>query len=99
MPRALSDDITDSPFAQYLNTNYVPSHSELKAIDTHLLPQSHKALPLEEFIRGYSAEYDRTLKYIQVHKALISPARRLPGDYLNLFPRLYIRAAIALPLF
>ncbi|KAJ7171293.1 hypothetical protein C8R46DRAFT_183872 [Mycena filopes] len=72
-----------SPIAQYLNTNYAPSDSELKWIQSHLIPHIHELSRLDSLIQDLVAQRDKTLTYIEAHKALLSPARRLPPEILQ----------------
>ncbi|KAJ7161873.1 hypothetical protein C8R43DRAFT_1233444 [Mycena crocata] len=62
-----------SPFTQHLNTNYVPSDLELHLIRTHL---------------DFTPQHHQIQDYIQSHRALILPARRVPHDLVQDLPRL-----------
>ncbi|KAJ6567478.1 hypothetical protein B0H10DRAFT_1892728 [Mycena sp. CBHHK59/15] len=73
----------DSPFARHLHTNYVPSDTEVKCIEEHLMPHRLELLRLEGLIQDLCSQRTKTLHYIYVHKALISPARRLPADIIQ----------------
>ncbi|KAJ6571233.1 hypothetical protein B0H19DRAFT_987847 [Mycena capillaripes] len=73
----------DSPFARHLHTNYVPSDTEVKCIEEHLLPHRLELLRLERLIQDLCSQRTKILHYINVHKALISPARRLPADIVQ----------------
>lgn len=73
----------DSPFAQHLHTNYAPSDLEVKAIRSHLIPHSQEVLRLGALISELSAQRNKTMDYIDAHKALISPVRRLPPDIVQ----------------
>ncbi|KAJ7086330.1 hypothetical protein B0H15DRAFT_740640, partial [Mycena belliarum] len=72
-----------SPFAQKLHTNYVPSETEAEAIKAHLIPHASEASRLQALIEDLCARRQRELDYIAAHKALVSPARRLPQDVLQ----------------
>ncbi|KAJ7935840.1 hypothetical protein B0H13DRAFT_2649502 [Mycena leptocephala] len=73
----------DSPFAQHLNTNYAPSDPEIKHIQSHLIPHVLEVSRLDSLIRRLSAQRERTVEYIEAHKALLTPARRLPPDVVQ----------------
>ncbi|KAJ7727543.1 hypothetical protein DFH07DRAFT_896211 [Mycena maculata] len=73
----------ESPFAQHLNTNYAPSDFEVKGIQSHLIPYVDEISRLDSLIRDLSAQREKTLQYIVAHKALLSPARRLPPDVMQ----------------
>lgn len=73
----------ESPFAQYLHANYAPSDSELKYIRSHLIPHAREVVRLDALIADLSAKRAKAQAYIDVHKALLSPARRLPPDVVQ----------------
>ncbi|KAJ7486685.1 hypothetical protein FB451DRAFT_1391576 [Mycena latifolia] len=73
----------DSPFAQFLSTNYAPSDSEVKQIQTHLVSHLLEASRLEALILELSTQREKTLRYIDAHRELLSPARRLPRDIIQ----------------
>ncbi|KAJ6573164.1 hypothetical protein DFH09DRAFT_1152418 [Mycena vulgaris] len=72
-----------SPFQQFLGTNYVPTDIEVERIRAELA--SHKAAlaRIEGLIHNLSAERDRLKDYIGSHRALISHPRRLPQDVVQ----------------
>ncbi|KAJ7513056.1 hypothetical protein B0H11DRAFT_1843504 [Mycena galericulata] len=73
----------DSPFAQHLHTNYAPSDSEIKWIQSHIEPHTVEVARLNALIQDLSAQRDETQEYIDAHKALLSPVRRLPPDIVQ----------------
>jgi hypothetical protein len=72
-----------SPFEQYLDKNYVPSDSEVKQIQRHLVPRTLEVSRIEKLIKDLSSQRDEAIAYIDAHKALISLARRLPHDIVQ----------------
>ncbi|KAJ7635212.1 hypothetical protein FB45DRAFT_911064 [Roridomyces roridus] len=75
--------LTDSPFAQHLNTNYAPSEHEMKWIQSHLVPVSEEIARLDALIQDLAAQRQKAQDYIDAHKALLSPVRRLPQDVMQ----------------
>ncbi|KAF7343300.1 hypothetical protein MVEN_01762300 [Mycena venus] len=73
----------ESPFAQYLHTNYAPSDCEVKSIESHLVTHVQELSRLDALIRDLSDQREKTLAYIAAHKVLLSPARRLPRDVVQ----------------
>ncbi|KAJ7473920.1 hypothetical protein B0H11DRAFT_1811057 [Mycena galericulata] len=73
----------ESPFAQHLNTNYAPSDSEVKWLESHLAPHILEVSRLDSLIRDLSAQRARISQYIDAHKALLSPVRRLPPEIVQ----------------
>ncbi|KAJ7609552.1 hypothetical protein DFH06DRAFT_1485755 [Mycena polygramma] len=74
-----------SPFAQHLHMNYVPTDSEVKGIRSHLRVISYtlEVSRLEALIKDLSNQRQKTMDYIAAHEALISPARRMPHDIVQ----------------
>ncbi|KAJ7661090.1 hypothetical protein B0H17DRAFT_1259696, partial [Mycena rosella] len=75
--------VMESPFSQYLNTNYAPSDLEVQDIQAHLVSHFLEASRLEALIQDLFAQREKTLAYIDAHQALISPARRLPREIVE----------------
>ncbi|KAJ7151795.1 hypothetical protein C8R43DRAFT_1004394 [Mycena crocata] len=76
--------ITESPCKEHLNTNYIPTDSEIEDIHSHLVPHEAKLERLNVLLSDLSAQRDRLQDYVDSHKALISYARRLPQDILEI---------------
>ncbi|KAJ3744903.1 hypothetical protein DFH05DRAFT_1491358 [Lentinula detonsa] len=82
-------DTVQSPFASVIGTNYVPSTAELEKVKD-LLPQPQIELSkvLSEINRVQAALDDLLLQkqsieeYIDAHKSLLSPVRRIPPETL-----------------
>ncbi|KAJ7616850.1 hypothetical protein DFH06DRAFT_947875, partial [Mycena polygramma] len=73
----------ESPFIQYLHTNYVPQNAlEVEAIRPHLVAHTMEVSRLEALIADLSAQRDKRLEYIGA-EALMSPARRMPQDVMQ----------------
>ncbi|KAK7031036.1 hypothetical protein VNI00_013826 [Paramarasmius palmivorus] len=69
-----------SPFGHALHTNYVPTPDELSAIRELIFEPEEKLRLLNEKISQLQVERDRLQSFIDNHRALLSPARRLPRD-------------------
>ncbi|KAJ7364915.1 hypothetical protein DFH08DRAFT_840311 [Mycena albidolilacea] len=81
--------LTDSPFADRLNTNYIPSDSEIVEIRTLLADPADELARVEaqieqmEIALSQLKELYASLKTpIDAHRALISPMRCIPQDVL-----------------
>ncbi|KAJ7364912.1 hypothetical protein DFH08DRAFT_840291 [Mycena albidolilacea] len=81
--------LTDSPFADRLNTNYIPSDSEIVEIRTLLAYPADELARVEarieelEIALSQLKELRASLKTpIDAHRALISPWRHIPQDVL-----------------
>ncbi|KAJ6485385.1 hypothetical protein C8R47DRAFT_537908 [Mycena vitilis] len=72
-----------SPFAQHLNTNYVPTESEVKEICSHLESYTLEVSRLEALIEDLSKQRQKALNYIAAYEALVSTARRMPQDVVQ----------------
>lgn len=72
-----------SPFASYLNTNFVPSDEEAQRIRADLTSHLEELERIDERIRELSAQRDKIETYIDAHRALISYPRRLPVDIVR----------------
>ncbi|KAJ7238564.1 hypothetical protein B0H12DRAFT_1025597, partial [Mycena haematopus] len=79
----------NSPFAHRLNTNYVPSDSEISEIRAVLLDPENELAHIDarieemEIALAQLKEQRALLKGpIDAHRALISPLRRVPEDVL-----------------
>ncbi|KAJ7232207.1 hypothetical protein B0H12DRAFT_1029047, partial [Mycena haematopus] len=81
--------LANSPFANRLSTNYVPSDSEILEIRSLLVDPAAELARLDARIKvaaialGQLTQQRASLKGpIDAHKALISPMRRIPQDIL-----------------
>ncbi|KAJ7845400.1 hypothetical protein B0H14DRAFT_2358083 [Mycena olivaceomarginata] len=81
--------LTESPFADRLNTNYIPSDSEIVEIRTLLADPADELARVEaqieemEIALSQLKELRASLKTpIDAHRALISPMRCIPQDVL-----------------
>ncbi|KAJ6498734.1 hypothetical protein C8R45DRAFT_1093036 [Mycena sanguinolenta] len=79
-----------SPFASQLWTNYCPRDGELSQIKAFLSEPCLKLKNLDEEIavmrkalEKLTAERDNLSMYVEAHKALLSPVRRLPLDIIG----------------
>ncbi|KAJ7933927.1 hypothetical protein B0H13DRAFT_686331 [Mycena leptocephala] len=79
-----------SPFAAQLGTNYCPRHEELAQIKALLIEPSLRLKCLDDGIASMQKTIDKLTKerdslnaYVEAHKALISPIRRLPLDIIG----------------
>ncbi|KAK6996923.1 hypothetical protein R3P38DRAFT_3068506 [Favolaschia claudopus] len=79
-----------SPFVQHLGTNYCPLDDEVLEIRSLIAEPTRQLLVLDEEISQLQKSIEKltdkrkTLSgYIEEHKALISPIRRIPQDVLS----------------
>ncbi|KAJ6526955.1 hypothetical protein DFH09DRAFT_1187204, partial [Mycena vulgaris] len=79
-----------SPFASKLETNYCPLDEEIREIQTLLVQPASRLQCLDDqladlrkAIERLTKERDSLSNYVEAHKALISPARRLPLDIIQ----------------
>ncbi|KAJ7810029.1 hypothetical protein B0H14DRAFT_3758419 [Mycena olivaceomarginata] len=79
-----------SPFAVQLGTNYCPKDEEVLEIKSHLVEPTQRLRRLDEMIADLQKTIDKLVEerdglgiYVDAHKALISPARRLPLDIVQ----------------
>ncbi|KAJ7615667.1 hypothetical protein DFH06DRAFT_1108078 [Mycena polygramma] len=66
----------ESPFREYLDTNYVPTDTEIEHIRAYLEPHEAELARLVSLVRELK-------DHIQSHRTLISHSRRLPQDILE----------------
>ncbi|KAJ7354485.1 hypothetical protein DFH08DRAFT_933964 [Mycena albidolilacea] len=79
-----------SPFAAQLGTNYCPKDEEVLEIKSHLVEPTQRLRRLDEMIADLQKTIDKLVEerddlgiYVDAHKALISPARRVPLDIVQ----------------
>ncbi|KAF7376874.1 hypothetical protein MSAN_00105000 [Mycena sanguinolenta] len=79
-----------SPFVSRLGTNYCPTDEELLEINALLVEPTLRLkgldgeiTKLQKAIDQLAEERSRVAAYIEAHKALISPVRRLPLDVIQ----------------
>ncbi|KAJ7366565.1 hypothetical protein DFH08DRAFT_728613 [Mycena albidolilacea] len=79
-----------SPFASYLGTNYSPRDTELAQIRRLLIEPGVRLKRLEDEIAAIqktldelTEERDTLSAYVEAHKALMSPIRRLPVEIIQ----------------
>ncbi|KAJ6481703.1 hypothetical protein C8R45DRAFT_1002766 [Mycena sanguinolenta] len=79
-----------SPFASKLGTNYCPRDDELVQIKSLLIEPCMRLKRLEEEIAVLQKTMDRLIEdrdtvgaFVEAHKALTSPSRRLPLDIIE----------------
>ncbi|KAF9255141.1 hypothetical protein L218DRAFT_365820 [Marasmius fiardii PR-910] len=69
-----------TPFSPFLNTNYAPSTQEIGQIQDLLLDPAEKLKKLDDEISRLHTQRDELQAFIDEHRALLSPFRRLPAD-------------------
>ncbi|KAF5352259.1 hypothetical protein D9757_012518 [Collybiopsis confluens] len=82
-------DISCSPFASFLNTNYFPSSAESAELEA-LLTEPERALSrikleisqAQAIIDRLTEQKNRVETFIRSYRALLSPIRRLPAETL-----------------
>ncbi|KAE9397554.1 hypothetical protein BT96DRAFT_823133, partial [Gymnopus androsaceus JB14] len=86
----LSWNITQSPFASVMQTNYVPSAEDLIRLDDLLAEPRLQLTQLESevarvqnMLETLLRKRDNVKTYVEAHRALMSPLRRLPGETLS----------------
>ncbi|KAJ7437750.1 hypothetical protein FB451DRAFT_1450356 [Mycena latifolia] len=79
-----------SPFTSKLGTNYCPRDEEIAEIKALFIEPTlrledldHRIADLQNALDKLVDEHTRISTYVEAHKALISPARRLPLDILE----------------
>ncbi|KAJ7224764.1 hypothetical protein C8J57DRAFT_1390740 [Mycena rebaudengoi] len=73
----------DSPYASILHTNTVPSDTQYKRILELLVRPCKEAADLSEEIQRLQRKLNGLNDFIEAHRALVSPARRLPDDVVQ----------------
>ncbi|KAJ7769910.1 hypothetical protein B0H16DRAFT_1307084 [Mycena metata] len=80
----------DSPFSAKLGTNYSPEDEEISEIRAFLVEPTlrlnrldDKIAELEQAIQKLKEERDDFRAFVDAHKALVSPVRRLPIDLIQ----------------
>ncbi|KAF8636338.1 hypothetical protein AX16_010993 [Volvariella volvacea WC 439] len=79
-----------SPFASVLYTNHAPSSKEVEEINQLLVSPQERLMALDEeldrlnkLIDQVSSARENIRQYIDAHKALLSPIRRLPPEIIT----------------
>lgn len=85
-----SYDLTQSPFVSIIQTNYNPSREDIVHLEAHLVePQlrlsrlESEIAQLNDLLQTFSMKRDLLKRYIEAHRALMSPIRRLPVETLS----------------
>lgn len=79
-----------TPFASVIGTNYIPSKDEIGELRTFLVePQirlsqlESEIARLQDLLESVFLERDSVKEYVDAHRALMSPIRRLPPETLS----------------
>ncbi|KAJ7140794.1 hypothetical protein C8R44DRAFT_726512 [Mycena epipterygia] len=79
-----------SPFAPKLGTNYCPTDEEITEIQSLIFEPALRVQRLDDEIADLQKAIDKLAEertslnaYVEAHKALISPVRRLPFDVIQ----------------
>ncbi|KAK6980686.1 hypothetical protein R3P38DRAFT_3376633 [Favolaschia claudopus] len=75
--------LTQSPYFEHINTNYIPTDTQVADIRVHLEPHEAELIRLESLIEQLTLQRNRVRDYILPHRALISHPRRLPPEILE----------------
>lgn len=85
-----SYDLAQSPFASVIETNYNPSREDIIHLEVHLAEPQLRLSQLESeiaqlnnLLETFSMKRDLVKRYIEAHRALMSPIRRLPVETLS----------------
>ncbi|KAF9259417.1 hypothetical protein L218DRAFT_874821, partial [Marasmius fiardii PR-910] len=76
--------LPNSPFIQYFGTNYVPSAGETDHINDILVDPLNRLRELDEQSSQLQAERETIQSFVDNHRAIISPFRKLPVDIWSL---------------
>ncbi|KAJ4480658.1 hypothetical protein C8J55DRAFT_428920, partial [Lentinula edodes] len=83
-------DSSRSPYAQILNTNHLPSHAQRKEIETFLSEPQQELSRLEieisrvqTILDGLQIQRAEVKSYVETHRGLLAPIRRLPVEVLT----------------
>ncbi|KAJ7731304.1 hypothetical protein DFH07DRAFT_847384 [Mycena maculata] len=89
-PQTLCPTTMSSPFAAKLGTNYCPRDAEVTEIKALLVEPTfrwkslnNEIADMQRIIDKLAEERDALGAYIEAHKALISPLRRMPLDIIQ----------------
>ncbi|KAF7314662.1 hypothetical protein MKEN_00940000 [Mycena kentingensis (nom. inval.)] len=69
-----------SHLASQLHTNFCPSDDELFEIKSYLVTERARFADIEESLRKLQRTRDELADHIAAYEALLSPARRIPGE-------------------
>ncbi|ESK88761.1 hypothetical protein Moror_17149 [Moniliophthora roreri MCA 2997] len=73
----------ESPFTSKFGTNFAPSPKEILDIQKILLEPAKELHVLDEQIAHLQTRRDKLKSFIDNHRALLSPIRRVPSDILR----------------
>ncbi|KAF9258791.1 hypothetical protein L218DRAFT_876250, partial [Marasmius fiardii PR-910] len=76
--------LPNSPFTQYFGTNYAPSARETDHINNILCDPLKRLRELDEKISHLQAEREIIQTFVDNHRAILSPSRKLPADIWSL---------------
>ncbi|KAF9052555.1 hypothetical protein BDP27DRAFT_1242606, partial [Rhodocollybia butyracea] len=83
-------DTSSSPFTSVIGTNHVPSSAELDQLQDLLVEPQHELKRLQSEICRLQSLLDALLSekngvetYIEAHRTLMSPIRRIPSETLG----------------
>ncbi|KAE9405249.1 hypothetical protein BT96DRAFT_346395 [Gymnopus androsaceus JB14] len=89
-PKPFLWDTLKSPYASLINTNHIPSPTELAELESFLVKPEQELSQLEseitrlqDILGGLLAERERAQAFIKPHRVLMSPVRRLPAEILG----------------
>ncbi|KAK1224887.1 hypothetical protein PQX77_012200 [Marasmius sp. AFHP31] len=74
----------ETPFTRVLNTNYVPSNMERRSLWGLLREPEEQIRQLNEEICRLQAKRQKLKRFVDLHRALLSPSRRVPVDIWRL---------------
>ncbi|KAK1224874.1 hypothetical protein PQX77_012185 [Marasmius sp. AFHP31] len=74
----------ESPFARMLNTNYAPSSVERHSIRSLIEDPEEQVRRLDEEISRLQAKRQTLKRFVDLHRVLLSPSRRVPTDIWGL---------------
>ncbi|KAF5356525.1 hypothetical protein D9758_008263 [Tetrapyrgos nigripes] len=83
MTTATTTTTLDSPFSHLLSSNYAASDSDVPCVKAIINSSSNTLRRLNSEIRELEQKRDSVQTCIDVHRALLSPSRRLPVEILS----------------
>ncbi|TFK37453.1 hypothetical protein BDQ12DRAFT_713533 [Crucibulum laeve] len=73
----------DTPFKQHLGTNYIPSTEEIDQINAYISIKEKQLAETQRSLEEITRKRDSLRESVESHRALASPARRLPSDIIQ----------------